>query len=116
MPGEAIFIDINGNVHTRLCAETTSLNPCIFEYVYFARPDSIIEGISVYKARMNMGTSLAKTISKSLSKNDIDVVIPIPDTSRIAALELSTKLNIPFREGFIKNRYIGRTFYNVRTK
>ncbi len=110
MPGEAIFIDINGNVHTRLCAETTSLNPCIFEYVYFARPDSIIEGISVYKARMNMGTSLAKTISKSLSKNDIDVVIPIPDTSRIAALELSTKLNIPFREGFIKNRYIGRTF------
>ena len=109
-PGEAIFIDIEGNVHTRLCAETNSFNPCIFEYVYFARPDSIIDGISVYKARMNMGTALANNIKKAFPNNDIDVVIPIPDTSRISALELSAKLKIPFREGFIKNRYIGRTF------
>ncbi len=110
MPGEAIFIDSNGNVHTRLCCEVNSFNPCIFEYVYFARPDSIIDGISVYKARMNMGTALAKNITNTFPENDIDVVIPIPDTSRISALELSTKLKIPFREGFIKNRYIGRTF------
>ena len=109
-PGEAIFIDIDGNVHTRLCSENISISPCIFEYVYFARPDSIIDGISVYKARMNMGTALADNITKALPINDIDVVVPIPDTSRISALELSTKLNIPFREGFIKNRYIGRTF------
>ncbi len=109
-PGEAIFIDLNGDVHTRLCSEISSYNPCIFEYVYFARPDSIIDGISVYKARMNMGTALADNINKSFPNNDIDVVVPIPDTSRISALELSTKLKIPFREGFIKNRYIGRTF------
>ena len=109
-PGEAIFVDINGSVHTRLCSEMGSISPCIFEYVYFARPDSIIDGISVYKARMNMGTSLANNINKLFPNNDIDVVVPIPDTSRISALELSTKLNIPFREGFIKNRYIGRTF------
>ena len=108
--GEAIFIDIQGNVHTRLCSETSTITPCIFEYVYFARPDSIIDGISVYKARMNMGTALADNINKLFPNNDIDVVIPIPDTSRISALELSSKLNIPFREGFIKNRYIGRTF------
>ena len=109
-PGEAIFIDTDGNVHTRLCAKTNSFNPCIFEYVYFARPDSIIDGISVYKARMNMGTALANNIKNAFPNNDIDVVIPIPDTSRISALELSAKLKIPFREGFIKNRYIGRTF------
>tara|TARA_B100000035_G_scaffold252545_1_gene221827 strand:+ start:1360 stop:2871 length:1512 start_codon:yes stop_codon:yes gene_type:complete len=109
-PGEAIFVDIDGSVHTRLCSEMSSISPCIFEYVYFARPDSIIDGISVYKARMNMGTSLANSINKLFPNNDIDVVVPIPDTSRISALELSTKLNIPFREGFIKNRYIGRTF------
>ena len=109
-PGEAIFIDIQGNVHTRLCSQTSTITPCIFEYVYFARPDSIIDGISVYKARMNMGTALADNINKSFPNNDIDVVIPIPDTSRISALELSSRLKIPFREGFIKNRYIGRTF------
>ena len=110
LPGEAIFIDTDGKVHTRLCAKVNSFNPCIFEYVYFARPDSIIDGISVYKARMNMGTALADNINKIFPNNDIDVVIPIPDTSRISALELSTRLKIPFREGFIKNRYIGRTF------
>ena len=109
-PGEAIFIDKDGKVHTRLCSENTTASPCIFEYVYFARPDSIIDGISVYKARMNMGTALADNIKKALPDNDIDVVVPIPDTSRISALELSSKLGIPFREGFIKNRYIGRTF------
>ena len=109
-PGEAIFIDKDGKVHTRLCSENSTTSPCIFEYVYFARPDSIIDGISVYKARMNMGTALADNIKKALPDNDIDVVVPIPDTSRISALELSSKLGIPFREGFIKNRYIGRTF------
>ena len=109
-PGEAIFIDNDGKVHTRLCSENSTASPCIFEYVYFARPDSIIDGISVYKARMNMGTALADNIKKALSDNDIDVVVPIPDTSRISALELSSRLGIPFREGFIKNRYIGRTF------
>ena len=110
LPGEAVFIDNAGEVHTRVCSKVNSYNPCIFEYVYFARPDSIIDGISVYKARMNMGTALADNIKKSFPNNDIDVVIPIPDTSRISALELSTRLKIPFREGFIKNRYIGRTF------
>ena len=109
-PGEAIFIDTDGDVHTRLCSEGSKHSPCIFEYVYFARPDSIIDGISVYKARMNMGTALANNIKNSLPNHDIDVVVPIPDTSRISALELSAKLKIPFREGFIKNRYIGRTF------
>ena len=109
-PGEAIFIDTNGDVHTRQCSEGSRHSPCIFEYVYFARPDSIIDGISVYKARMNMGTALANKIKDSLPNHDIDVVVPIPDTSRISALELSAKLKIPFREGFIKNRYIGRTF------
>ena len=109
-PGEAIFIDKDGVVHTRLCSENSTVSPCIFEYVYFARPDSIIDGISVYKARMNMGTALADNIKKTFPDNDIDVVVPIPDTSRISALELSSRLKIPFREGFIKNRYIGRTF------
>merc|ERR1711991_519467 len=84
-PGEAIFIDKDGNVHTRLCSENSNISPCIFEYVYFARPDSIIDGISVYKARMNMGTALADNIKKALPDNDIDVVVPIPDTSRISA-------------------------------
>ena len=83
-PGEAIFIDKDGKVHTRLCSENTTTSPCIFEYVYFARPDSIIDGISVYKARMNMGTALADNIKQALPDNDIDVVVPIPDTSRIS--------------------------------
>ena len=109
-PGEAIFVDLSGVVHTRQCSEIINHAPCIFEYVYFARPDSIIDGISVYKARMAMGKLLANNIMKNFPKHDFDVVIPIPDTSRISALELSTELKIPFREGFIKNRYIGRTF------
>lgn len=110
MPGEAVFVDIDGNIHSRLCTEDTSHTPCIFEYVYFARPDSIIDGISVYTARMKMGQNLAKKIIKTWKDHDIDVVMPIPDTSRISALELSVSLKVPFREGFIKNRYIGRTF------
>ena len=109
-PGEAIFIDLKGNLHTRLCSEKTGYTPCIFEYVYFARPDTILDGISVYRTRMKMGQNLAKKIKKEWKNQDIDVVMPIPDTSRIAALELSTSLKVPFREGFIKNRYIGRTF------
>ncbi|MEC9206180.1 MAG: amidophosphoribosyltransferase [Pseudomonadota bacterium] len=109
-PGEAIFIDLNGKLHTRMCSDKTGHTPCIFEYVYFARPDTILDGISVYRSRMRMGQNLAKRIKKEWKNHDIDTVIPIPDTSRIAALELSTSLKVPFREGFIKNRYIGRTF------
>tara|TARA_B100001996_G_scaffold233519_1_gene180271 strand:- start:1425 stop:2930 length:1506 start_codon:yes stop_codon:yes gene_type:complete len=109
-PGEAIFIDNDGKIHTRLCCEKTKYTPCIFEFVYFARPDTIIDGISVYSARMKMGQYLANKILKTWKNHDIDVVIPIPDTSRISALELSISLGVPFREGFIKNRYIGRTF------
>jgi amidophosphoribosyltransferase len=93
-----------------LCTKDTGHSPCIFEFVYFARPDTIIDGISVYSARMKMGKSLAKKITNEWKDHDIDVVMPIPDTSRISALELSISLKVPFREGFIKNRYIGRTF------
>jgi len=109
-PGEAIFIEKSGALHTQQCAETVDHCPCIFEYVYFARPDSIIDNISVYKARLRMGEALAKKILKEWSDHDIDVVIPIPDTSRTSALQLANKLDVKFREGFIKNRYIGRTF------
>ncbi len=109
-PGEAIFVDIDGNIHSRLCSEETGYSPCIFEFVYFARPDTIIDGISVYSARMKMGQKLADKILRTWKSPDIDVVMPIPDTSRISALELSISLKVPFREGFIKNRYIGRTF------
>ena len=110
LPGEAIYVDMNGKIHTRLCSDKTSYSPCIFEYVYFARPDTIIDGISVYSARMKMGKKLATKIKKQWESHDIDVVIPIPDTSRISALELAIALDVPYREGFIKNRYIGRTF------
>ncbi|WP_455217390.1 amidophosphoribosyltransferase [Kaarinaea lacus] len=109
-PGEAVFIDINGNLHTQQCAREHKKSPCIFEYVYFARPDSIIDGISVYKARLRMGEALAKKILREFPNHDIDVVIPIPDTSRTSAVQLSYKLGVVYREGFIKNRYIGRTF------
>jgi len=109
-PGEAIFIDMDGNFYSRQCAAGASLNPCMFEFVYLARPDSVIDGISVYQTRLRMGESLADKIKRSYGHLDIDVVIPIPDSSRPAAMQLSQHLNLPYREGFIKNRYIGRTF------
>ncbi|HEB91899.1 MAG TPA: amidophosphoribosyltransferase [Gammaproteobacteria bacterium] len=109
-PGEAVYIDTEGCLHTRQCADDPQLNPCIFEHVYFARPDSIIDSISVYKARLRMGEALAKKIERVFPDHDIDVVIPIPDTSRTSALQLSNALGVLYREGFIKNRYIGRTF------
>ncbi|MGZ4960411.1 MAG: amidophosphoribosyltransferase [Methylomonas sp.] len=109
-PGEAVFIEANGKLHTKQCAEEIDHCPCIFEYVYFARPDSIIDNISVYKARMRMGKNLAKKILTEWPDHDIDVVIPIPDTSRTAASQMAHDLGVKFREGFMKNRYIGRTF------
>ncbi len=109
-PGEAIFIDLDGNFYAKQCAERPSLNPCIFEYVYFARPDSVIDGASVYDARLRMGVHLADRIARELPHGDIDVVMPIPDTSRPSALEVARKLHLDYREGFIKNRYVGRTF------
>jgi len=111
--GEAIFIDMSGNVHNKICVPVASkpkLNPCIFEYVYFARPDSIMDGVSVYESRLKMGEKLAKQIQERYPNHDIDVVIPIPDTSRTSALQTAHFLNRPFREGYIKNRYVGRTF------
>ncbi len=109
-PGEAVFIEKNGRLHSRQCAERSQHSPCIFEFVYFARPDSVIDGISVYQARLRMGEKLAEKILRQRPDHDIDVVIPIPDTSRTAALELANRLGVKYREGFIKNRYIGRTF------
>ena len=109
-PGEAVFIDNNGKLHTQQCAEVYQERPCIFEYVYFARPDSTIDQISVYKSRMRMGKRLANKITRINPDHDIDVVIPIPDSSTTAALQLADELKIPYREGFVKNRYIGRTF------
>ncbi|HSQ02851.1 MAG TPA: amidophosphoribosyltransferase, partial [Burkholderiales bacterium] len=109
-PGEAVFIDLDGNFYSQQCAENPSLNPCIFEFVYLARPDSVIDGISVYETRLRMGESLADKIARQHRHLDIDVVIPIPDSSRPAAMQLSKQLDLPYREGFIKNRYIGRTF------
>ncbi len=109
-PGEAIFIDDQGNFYNQLCAQNAALNPCIFEYVYLARPDSVMNGISVYASRLRMGESLADKITKQYGHLKIDVVIPIPDTSRPSALQLANRLGVPYREGFIKNRYIGRTF------
>ena len=109
-PGEAILITLDGQFFSQQCAESPTLNPCIFEYVYFARPDSVIDGTSVYEARLRMGEYLAEKIKRSFSHLDIDVVVPIPDTSRPSALQLANRLNLSYREGFIKNRYIGRTF------
>jgi amidophosphoribosyltransferase len=109
-PGECVFIDVSGNLYTKQCAPQPVLSPCIFEFVYFARPDSIIDNISVHKARSRMGKKLAAKIKRTWPAHDIDVVIPIPDTSRTAALQLANHLGVRYSEGFIKNRYIGRTF------
>ncbi|SFH31565.1 amidophosphoribosyltransferase [Nitrosospira sp. Nsp14] len=109
-PGEAIFIDENGNFYNKQCATNPVHHPCIFEFVYMARPDSMMDGISVYETRLNMGESLADKITSTMRHLDIDVVIPIPDSSRPSALQLANRLGVSFREGFVKNRYIGRTF------
>lgn len=109
-PGEALFIDLEGTVHARQCAENPSLNPCMFEYVYLARPDSIMDGISVYQARLNMGETLAQRLISTIPPNEIDVVIPIPESSRPSAMQLAQRIGKPYREGFVKNRYVGRTF------
>jgi amidophosphoribosyltransferase len=119
-PGEAVFIDEDGHFHSQQCAPQSSLNPCIFEYVYLARPDSLIDGASVYETRLNMGDKLAAKIRREHRKLPVDVVIPIPDSSRPSALQLAAGLGVPYREGFVKNRYIGRTFimpgHAVRTR
>ncbi len=109
-PGEAIFIDFEGRFFSAQCAANASLNPCLFEYVYLARPDSMLDGVSVYAARLRLGEYLARRVAAELRLGDIDVVMPIPDSSRPAALQLANKLGLDYREGFIKNRYIGRTF------
>jgi len=109
-PGQAVYIDELGQLFIEQCCEQTSLSPCIFEYVYFARPDSILDGSSVYKSRLRMGEYLADKIMREWAEHDIDVVIPIPESSRPSAIELANQLGVKFREGFVKNRYIGRTF------
>ena len=109
-PGEAIFIDLQGRVHARQCAEHPSLNPCMFEYVYLARPDSIMDGVSVYQARLNLGETLAQRVISTMPPSDIDVVVPIPESSRPSAMQLAQRIGKPYREGFVKNRYVGRTF------
>ena len=109
-PGEAVFIDLEGNFYSRQCSDEAKLNPCIFEYVYLARPDSVIDGVSVYQTRLDMGKTLAEKIKREWADKKIDVVIPIPDTSRPSALQVGLALGLDYREGFIKNRYIGRTF------
>ncbi|GAA4340407.1 amidophosphoribosyltransferase [Pigmentiphaga soli] len=109
-PGEAIFIDADSRMSARQCAENPQLNPCIFEYVYFARPDSLMDGVSVYGSRLRMGEYLADKVARNLRLGDVDVVMPIPDSARPAAMQLAARLNLDYREGFIKNRYVGRTF------
>ena len=109
-PGEAVFIDEQGRVHARQCAEAPTLNPCMFEYVYLARPDSVIDGVSVYQARLNFGETLAQRLISTMPPSEIDVVIPIPESSRPSAMQLAQKIGKPYREGFVKNRYVGRTF------
>ncbi len=109
-PGEAVFVDLQGQVHAQQCAAKTQLNPCIFEFVYLARPDSEMDGISVYQARLNLGEALAKRVISTVPPSDIDVVIPIPESSRPSAQQLAQLLGLPYREGFVKNRYVGRTF------
>jgi amidophosphoribosyltransferase len=109
-PGEAVFIDLKSKVHAKQCADSPKLHPCIFEYVYLARPDSVMDGISVYQARLNLGESLAKRVVSTVPPSEIDVVIPIPESSRPSATQLAQLLGLPYREGFVKNRYVGRTF------
>lgn len=109
-PGEAIFIDLDGRIHTQQCAERPTLNPCMFEFVYLARPDSVMDGVSVYQARLNMGETLAQRLISTMPPSEIDVVIPIPESSRPSAMQLAQKIGKPYREGFVKNRYVGRTF------
>lgn len=109
-PGEAIFVDLEGKISAQQCADKPQLFPCIFEFVYLARPDSVLDGISVYQARLNLGESLAKRVISTVPPNEIDVVIPIPESSRPSAMQLAQLLGLPYREGFVKNRYVGRTF------
>ena len=109
-PGEAVFVTLDGSVHTRACVPAARLSPCIFEYVYLARPDSVLDGISVYQARLNLGETLAKRVVSTVPPDQIDVVIPVPESSRPSATELARLLGKPYREGFVKNRYVGRTF------
>lgn len=109
-PGEAVFIALDGSLQFQQCADNPQLYPCIFEYVYLARPDSTMDGISVYQARLNMGQTLAQRVISTVPPNEIDVVIPIPESSRPSATELAHLLGKPYREGFVKNRYVGRTF------
>jgi amidophosphoribosyltransferase len=109
-PGEAVFINLEGQAHFMQCADVSLLKPCIFEYVYLARPDSTMDGISVYQARLNLGETLAKRVVSAVPPTDIDVIIPIPESSRPSATQLAHLLGVPYREGFVKNRYVGRTF------
>ena len=109
-PGEAVYVDLAGTVHSEQCARQAVLMPCIFEFVYLARPDSTMDGISVYQARLNLGETLAKRVVSTVPPNEIDVVIPIPESSRPSAAQLAQLLGLPYREGFVKNRYVGRTF------
>ena len=109
-PGEAVFIDLQGQLHAQQCAEAPSLHPCIFEFVYLARPDSVLDGISVYQARLNLGETLAQRVISTVPPDEIDVIIPIPESSRPSAMQLAQLLGLPYREGFVKNRYVGRTF------
>ena len=109
-PGEALFVDMKGKMHTEQCNDNPSLNPCMFEFVYLARPDSVMDGISVYQARLNMGEALAQRVISTMPPNEIDVVIPIPESSRPSAMQLAHRIGKPYREGFVKNRYVGRTF------
>ena len=109
-PGEALFVEMNGTLHAAQCADNPQLYPCMFEFVYLARPDSVMDGISVYQARLNMGETLAQRLISTMPPSDIDVVIPIPESSRPSAMQLAHRIGKPYREGFVKNRYVGRTF------
>ena len=109
-PGEAVFIDDDGTITFEQCADNATLHPCIFEFVYLARPDSVLDGMSVYQARLNLGETLAKRVVSMVPPNEIDAVIPIPESSRPSAMQLAQLLGKPYREGFVKNRYVGRTF------